>query len=173
MLSCMNYGSPGRIDTREAVGASTKAEIERRGAGRLRIFRVARMMMILFVAVIWCSAGWTQTRAGQTVATILAKEGELHVHNGKNNVVWLVAGNRRVSLGAEEALRVAAWIKERKVGRYGDLGSVRFRRESDALVVTLVPKKAAEEEFRLGNAEAAQLAAALASVRQNVSEQGR
>jgi hypothetical protein len=170
----MNYCSPGKIEIgNEEVGEINKAEIEGRGAGQLHLFRQARMMMTLFMAMIWYSAAWAQSEAGHTVATIPAKEGELRVQIGKNNDVWLVAGHRRVSLGAEEAIRVAAWIKERKMGRYGDLGSVRFRRESDALVVTLVPKKAAEEEFRLGYAAAAQLAAALASVRENVSAAGR
>ena len=122
------------------------------------------------MVVIWSSAAWTQTEAGQTIAAIPIREGKLLVQNGKNNDVLLAAGNKRVSLGAEEALRVAGWIKEGKVGRYGDIGSVRFRREPDALVVTLVPTKAAEEELRLEDAEALQLANALASVRQNVDK---
>jgi hypothetical protein len=70
-------------------------------------------------------------------------------------------------------LRVAGWIKEGKVGHYGDTGSARFRREGNTLVVVLVSKNAAEKELRLGDAEALQLAAALASGRQNVSEAGQ
>jgi hypothetical protein len=151
----------------------SKAEIELRGARRLRTFRLHRVTTILLMAVIWCSAVWAQTGAGQTIAAISTEEGKLLVHNGKHNDVWLAAGSKRVSLGAEEALRVAAWIKEGKVGHYGDLGSVRFRRESSVLVVTLVPKKGAEQELRLGEAEALQLAAALTSVRQNVSKAGQ
>jgi len=37
----------------------------------------------------------------------------------------------------------------------------------------LVPKKKAEQELRLGEAEALQLAAGVASVRQNVSKSGQ
>jgi hypothetical protein len=48
-----------------------------------------------------------------------------------------MAENERVSVNAEEALRVAGWIKEGKMGEYGNTGSVRFRRESGILVVTL------------------------------------
>jgi hypothetical protein len=87
--------------------------------------------------------------------------------------VWLVADNERVSVNAEEALRVAGWIKEGKMGDYGDTGAARFRRESGILVVTFAPGKAGKKELRLGEAEALQLADALASVRQNVSEAGQ
>jgi hypothetical protein len=76
-------------------------------------------------------------------------------------------------VNAEEALRVAGWIKEGKMGAYGGTGSVSFRRESDILVVTFAPEKAGKKELRLEEAEALQLAAALASVRQNVSEAGQ
>ena len=69
-------------------------------------------------------------------------------------------------------MRVAGWIKEGKMGDYGDIGSVRFRRESRILIVTFAPDKAGKKELRLEEAEALQLAAALASVRQNVSEAG-
>ena len=83
------------------------------------------------------------------------------------------ADHERVSVDAEEALRVAGWIKEGKMGDYGDTDSVRFRRESGILVITFVPEKAGRKELRLEDAEALQLAAALASVRQNVSEVGQ
>ena len=69
-------------------------------------------------------------------------------------------------------MRVAGWIKEGKMGDYGDTDSVRFRRESGILVITFVPEKAGRKELRLEDVEALQLAAALASVRQNVSEVG-
>jgi hypothetical protein len=144
-----------------------------RDAGKPRTFRPHRVLTTLFLAVIWCSAGWAQIEPGQTVATIPAKEGELLVQNGANNEVWLVADKERVSVNAEEALRVAGWIKEGKLGNYGNTGSVRFHRESAILVVTFAPEKAGKKELRLGEAEALQLAAALASVRQNVSEAGQ
>jgi hypothetical protein len=80
-----------------------------------------------------------------------------------------VADNERVSVNAEEALRVAGWIKEGKMGDYGDTGAARFRRESGILVVTFAPEKAGKKELHLGEAEALQLA----SVRQNVSEAGQ
>ena len=76
-------------------------------------------------------------------------------------------------MNAEEALRIAGWIKEGKMGDYGDTGSARFRRESDILVVTFAPEKAGKKDLRLGEAEALQLAAALASVRQKISEAGQ
>ena len=123
--------------------------------------------------MIWCSAACAQIEPGQTVATILAKDGELLVQNGANNDVWLAADRERVSVNAEEALRVAGWIKEGKMGDYGDTGSVRFHREPEILVVTFAPEKHGKKELRLGEAEALQLAAALASVRQNVSEAGQ
>jgi hypothetical protein len=170
----MNYSSAGGIEMGvEGLGGISKAEIELGGVGQLRTFRLHRVTTILLMAVIWCAAAWTQTEASQTIAAIPTEEGKLIVQNGKNNEVWLTAGSKRVSLGVEEALRVAAWIKEGKAGQYGDLGSVRFRRESRALVVTLVPKKKAGQELRLGETEALQLAAALASVRQNVSTAGQ
>ena len=131
------------------------------------------MVTILVLTVIWCSAVWGQTEPGQTVAAIPAKDGELLVQNGTNNDVWLVADNERVSVNAEEALRVAGWIKEGKMGDYGDTGSVRFRLESRILVITFAPDQAGKKELRLEDAEALQLAAALASVRQNVSEAGQ
>ena len=162
----MNNSSPGR----NAIG---KAEVERRWAGESRTFRLHRLMTILALTAIWCSAAWGQTEPGQTVASIPAKDGELLVQNGANNDVWLVAANERVSVNAEEALRVAGWIKEGKMGEYGDIGSVRFRRESRILVVTFAPDKAGKKELRLEEAEALQFAAALASVRQNVSEAGQ
>ena len=59
------------------------------------------------------------------------------------------------------------------MGDYGDTGSMRFRRESRILIVTFAPDKAGKKELRLEEAEALQLAAALASVRQNVSEAGQ
>ena len=59
------------------------------------------------------------------------------------------------------------------MGGYGNTGSVSFRRQSDILVVTFAPEKTGKKELRLGEAEALQLAAALASVRQNVSEAGQ
>ena len=59
------------------------------------------------------------------------------------------------------------------MGDYGDTGSVSFRREPDILVVTFAPEKSGKKELRLGEAEALQLAAALASVRQNISEAGQ
>ena len=93
-------------------------------------------------------------RTCQTVASIPAKDGELLVQNGANNDVWLVAANERVSVNAEEALRVAGWIKEGKIGKYGDTGSVRFRRESRILVVTFAPDQAGKKELRLKEAEA-------------------
>ena len=64
-------------------------------------------------------------------------------------------------------MRVAGWIKEGKTGDYGDTDSVRFRRELGILVITFVPEKAGRKEVRLKDAEALQLAAALASVRRN------
>lgn len=131
------------------------------------------MLTIIVWTATWCSAAWGQTEPGQTVASIPAKDGELLVQNGANNDVWLVAANERVSVNAEEALRVAGWIKEGKIGEYGDTGSVRFRRESRILVVTFAPDQAGKKELRLEEAEALQLAAALASVRQNVSEAGQ
>jgi hypothetical protein len=112
-------------------------------------------------------------RSGQTVASIPVKDGELLVQNGTNNDVWLVADNERISVNAEEALRVAAWIKEGKMGDYGNTGSMGFRREAGILVVTFAPEMADKKELRLEDAEAMQLAAALASVRQNVSEAGQ
>ena len=127
----------------------------------------------LFLAVIWCSSALAQVEAGQTVASIPVKDGELLVQNGTNNDVWLVADDERISINAEEALRVAAWIKEGKMGDYGNTGSVAFRREAGILVVTFAPEKAGNRELRLEDAEAIQLAAGLASVRQNVSEAGQ
>ena len=124
-------------------------------------------------AVISCSSAWGQVEAGQTVASIPLKDGELLVQNGTNNDVWLVADDERISINAEEALRVAAWIKEGKMGDYGNTGSVAFRREAGILVVTFAPEKAGKRELRLEDAEAIQLAAGLASVRQNVSEAGQ
>ena len=91
-----------------------------RGAGQLPIFR--RMMTFLFLTVMCCSAPSAQIEPGQTVAAIPAKDGELLVQNGRNNDVWLVAENERVSVNAEQALRVASWIKEGKMGDYGDTG---------------------------------------------------
>ena len=167
----MNDSWRGKIE--DGVGAISKAEMERRGAGQARTFRLPRMMTIMFLTVIWCSAVWAQTEPGQTVATIPAKDGELVVQNGANNDVWLVAGNERVAVNAEEALRVAGWIKEGKTGEYGDTGLVRFRRDAGILVVTFGAEKAGQKELRLEDAEAVQLAAALASVRQNVSEAGQ
>ena len=130
------------------------------------------MLTIIVWTAIWCSAAWGQTEPGQTVASIPAKD-ELLVQNGANNDVWLVAANERVSVNAEEALRVAGWIKEGKIGEYGDTGPVRFRLESRVLVVTFASDQAGKKELRLEEAEALQLAAALASVRQNVSEAGQ
>ena len=144
----------------------------RRG-GHSRTFRLRRMTTTLFLAVIWCSSALAQVEAGQTVASIPVKDGELLVQNGTNNDVWLVADDERISINAEEALRVAAWIKEGKMGDYGNIGSVAFRREADILVVTFAPEKTGKRELRLEDAEAMQLAAGLASVRQNVSEAGQ
>ena len=107
------------------------------------------------------------------MASIPVKDGELLVQNGTNNDVWLVADDERISINAEEALRVAAWIKEGKMGDYGNTGSVAFRRDAGVLVVTFAPEKAGKKELRLEDAEAIQLAAGLASVRQNVSEAGQ
>jgi hypothetical protein len=143
------------------------------GAAQLRYFCLRCLLTMLFLTVISCSAAWAQIEAGQTIAAIPTKEGELLVQNGTNNDVWLVADTERVSVDAEEALRVAGWIKEGKLGHYGNTGSVRFRRESDILVVTLGPEKAGKKELHLGEAEALHLAAALASGRQNVSEAGQ
>lgn len=66
-----------------------------------------------------------------------------------------------VAVNAEEALRVAGWIKEGKMGEYGNTGSVRFRRGSGILVVTF--EKAGKKELRLEDAGG----------RQNVSEAGQ
>jgi hypothetical protein len=133
------------------------------------------MITTLFLTVIWCScsAVWAQIEPGQTIAAIPIKDGELLVQNGRNNEVWLMAENERMSINAEEASRVAGWIKEGKMGDYGDTGSVCFRRESAFLSFTFVPDKAGKKDFRLEDAEAVQLAAALASARQNVSEAGQ
>ena len=188
----MNGSSSGRIEIDEAVGEindmfqndcalcrlrppseKSRDAVGSRGVANLGTFRLRRVLTILFMAVIWCSAAWAQIEPGQTVASIPAKDGELLVQNGGNNDVWLVAGNERVSVNAEEGLRVAGWIKEGKMGDYGNTGSVSFRRESDILVVTFAPEKRGKKELRLGEAEALQLAAALASVRQNVSEAGQ
>ena len=188
----MNGSSSGRIEIEDGVGEindtfrndcalcrlmppseKSRDAVGSRGVGKVGSFRPHRVLTTLFMAVIWCSATWAQIEPGQTVATIPAEDGELLVQNGGNNDVWLVADNERVAVDAEEALRVAAWIKEGKMGDYGDTGSVRFRRESDILVVTFAPEKAAREELRLGEDEALQFAAALASVRQNVSEAGQ
>ena len=169
----MNNSSPGRNAIEGGVGAISKDEVECRSAGESRTFRLHRLITILALTAIWCSAAWGQTEPGQTVASIPAKDGELLVQNGANNDVWLVAANERVSVNAEEALRVAGWIKEEKMGDYGDTGSMRFRRESRILIVTFAPDKAGKKELRLEEAEALQLAAALASVRQNVSETGQ
>jgi hypothetical protein len=188
----MNGSSSARIEIDEGVGEinnmfqndcalcrlmppleNSHDAVRSRGAGKLGTFRPHRVLTTLFMAVIWCSAAWAQIEPGQTVASIPAKDGELLVQNGDNNDVWLVAGNERVSVNAEEALRVAGWIKEGKMGDYGGTGSVSFRRESDILVVAFAPEKAGKKELRLEEAEALQLAAALASVRQNVSEAGQ
>jgi hypothetical protein len=190
--SCMNGSTSGSIEIEEGVGEindtfqnglalcrlmppfKKSCDAGRsRGAGSLGTFRPHCLLTPLFLAVIWCSAAWAQIEPGQTVATIPAKDGELIVQNGANDDVWLVADKERVSVNAEEALRVAGWIKEGKMGDYGDTGSVRFHRESEILVVTFAPEKTGKKELRLGEAEALQLAAALASVRQNVSEAGQ
>jgi hypothetical protein len=139
----------------------------------LRYPCVRSTITALILATIWCSLARAQTDPGQTIATIPSKDGELLVQNGKNNEVWLVAEHESVSLDAEEALRVAAWIKEGKPASYGDTGSFRARREADLLVITLVSEKGAKKEFRLGDAEALQFASALATGRQNVSEAGQ
>ena len=60
-----------------------------------------------------------------------------------------MAANERVSVNAEEALRIAGWIKEGKMGEYGNTGSVRFRRESRILLVTFAPDQAGKKELRL------------------------
>ena len=156
-----------------AGSENSRGALDRRRAGRLRYFCLRCLLTTLFLAVISSPAAWAQIEAGQTIAAIPMKEGELLVQNGTNNDVWLVADSERVSVDAEEALRVAGWIKEGKLGHYGNTGSVRFRRESDILVVTLGPEKAGKKELHLGEAEALQLAAALASGRQNVSETGQ
>ena len=188
----MNGSSSGRIEIDEGVGEidnmfrngcalcrlippseKSRDAVRSRRAGKLGTFRPHRVLTTLLMAVMWCSAAWAQSEPGQPVASIPAKDGELLVQNGDNNDVWLVADHERVFVNAEEALRVAGWLKEGKMGDYGDTGSVRFRRESGILVVTFAPEKAAKKEFRLGEAEALQLAAALASVRQNVSEAGQ
>ena len=67
-----------------------------------------------------------------------------------------MAANERVSVNAEEALRVAGWIKEGKIGEYGDTGPVRFRLESRVLVVTFASDQAGKKELRLEEAEALQ-----------------
>ena len=188
----MNDSSSGGIEIDERVGEinnmiqngsascalmpppeKSRNAVRSLGVGKPGTFRLHRVLTILFMAMIWCSAAWAQIEPGQTVASIPAKDGELLVQNGDNNDVWLVAENERVSVNADEALRVAGWIKEGKMGGYGNTGSVSFRRESDILVVTFAPEKTGKKELRLGEAEALQLAVALASVRQNVSEAGQ
>jgi hypothetical protein len=42
----------------------SKAEIELRGARRLRTFRLHRVTTILFMTVIWCSVVWAQDGSG-------------------------------------------------------------------------------------------------------------
>jgi hypothetical protein len=130
-------------------------------------------MTFVVSATIFCSLAFAQTEPGQTIATIPSEDGELLVQNGKNNEVWLVAGSERVSVDAEEALRLAGWIKEGKTGRYGHTGSFHVRRETGLLVVALGSGKEATKEVRLEDPEALQFAAALASARQNVSEAGQ
>jgi hypothetical protein len=144
-----------------------------RGAGSSRSLRIRPVAAALLSAAMWCSAALGQTELGQTIATIPSKQGELLVQNGTNKEAWLVAGDERVSLPAEEALRIAGWIKEGKTGHYGDTGPVRVRRESGILVVTLGSAKTGTKELQLEDAGAVQLAAALASVHQNVSEAGK
>jgi hypothetical protein len=139
----------------------------------LRYSHVRQTMISLFLAAALCSLAFAQNDPGQTVATIPSEDGELLVQNGKNNEVWLATGNDRFSVNAEEALRLAGWIKEGKTGSYGDTGPFRVRREANLLVVTLGSGKEANKEVRLGEAEALQFAAALASARQNVSEAGQ
>jgi hypothetical protein len=139
----------------------------------LRYFSVRRTITSLILATILCSLALGQNDPGQTIATIPSEDGELLVQNGKNNEVWLAAGGDRVSVNAEEALRLAGWIKEGKTGSYGNTGSFQVRREATLLVVTLPSGKEAKKEVRLKEADALQFAAALASARQNVSEAGQ
>jgi hypothetical protein len=139
----------------------------------LRYSSVRRTMTSLFMALVLCSLAFAQNDPGQTIATIPSEDGELLVQNGKNNEVWLAAGSDRVSVNAEEAMRLAGWIKEGKTGPYGNTGSFQVRREANLLVVTLVSGKEGKKEVRLKEADALQFAAALASARQNVSEAGQ
>jgi hypothetical protein len=155
-----------------AKSVNSRSSVNDQQMRSLRYPHVRRTIISLLLTTLLCSLAFAQNDPGQTIATIPSEEGELAVQNGQNNEVWLVAGSDRASLGAEEALRLAGWIKEGKTGSYGNTGSLQVRREAGLLIVTL-SGKGATKELRLKDADAVQFAAALASARQNVSEAGQ
>jgi len=52
----MNYSWRRKIEIRDQDGQLGKAEIERRGAGKVRTFRLSCMLTIIVWTAIWCSA---------------------------------------------------------------------------------------------------------------------
>ncbi len=112
-----------------------------------------------------------QAKPGQVIANIPAENGTISVINADNKLVNLKIGEANFPLDAEEALRLANWIKEGQSNSYSGQGPVAMKREKDAFILATPGKEATE--LRLKKEWAYQLAQALASGRMNVSEASR
>jgi hypothetical protein len=139
------------------------------GSAILLVMRTP-ILLLTITCVLCAGRTFGQTETGQTIANIPLENGILSVQNGPEGEVWLKVDELTINIDSEEALRVAGWIKEERTGKYTGSGSLELSREGDAFVVTLVQQEGQSKQVRMQKASAQQLAAALATGRQNVIE---
>jgi hypothetical protein len=113
-----------------------------------------------------------QTQPGQVVASIPAENSPVSVANGDHNKVNLIIGDTTYPLDAEEAQRLAEWIKEANPGTSMRTGTIIMKREKNSFLL-MPPANTEADPVELKKEWAYQLAQALAAGRMNVSEAGK
>ncbi len=130
-----------------------------------------KMLPVLTLLFLSLTPLVAQTEAGQTVGSIKTESEPLNVENGLDNHVTVRSGQVAVSVSAEEALKIADWLKRATDGNYTNAPVLKVAREGDTLIVFLSPPDGPVKQFRLGAQAAAELATHLATASQNVSPQ--
>jgi hypothetical protein len=131
-----------------------------------------RPLFFAFLFIALANSLFGQAKPGQVLANIPTENGTISVINEQNNIVNVKVGETNLALDAEEALRIAGWIKEGKTPDYTGKGPISLKREKNSFLLIM---RSGEKptEMRLKNEWAYQLAQALASSRMNVSEAGK
>lgn len=113
-----------------------------------------------------------QAKPAQVIASIPTEKADISVASGEKNSVALTIGDTTYPLNAQEAARLAQWIKGGDTGAFSGNDRIEMKRKKDSFVL-MAPAGKGATKLELRKEWAYQLAQALESGRTVAPESSR